>query len=684
MSQPLAPLTPSGQNLQTPATVERRSNYKSSSFESEKYTVQHSFHDDFEDETSNLLSSPFIADIDAENDSPIKDQSLTKRVSPKKQSPHKQQTIPLTEHALRENEGLTRIMKIAEHTTMPIHDPANDTSSTTGGPGFDDTCLSTFSAVPNVDMTNFAKLTQSPKSHTRHNESPSPRRTKDPTTPITNTKSAPYPPPTSPTPRRPAKPSTDLDDSTNLILDFTEQFNANIAPQPYSPTKTPSLRSYKSSLRSPQKQHTTTLSNLLDFDLPAAPTPRSVPSISAREVEALKSSYLSQISSLRATLSGKDAEVSSLKDAINNAEQRVCDALEEARNDREAAEGLRTEREEWEKRHKEMQAVLRGVKEEIWTGEKEKEELVRVAEESEKKLAEAENRVAEVESRLAGLEAGQQSSAAAVEAQKTATDGVNVNGVKATSTPRSGGTNKEVEVAVEKVARELHGLYKKKHEDKVAALKGSYAARWEKKVRELEKKLEEAGRENEELRSARDGTLSRVIVPEGQQQQVEGEREAGGGSEKEQEDKNKRDEEMRELQEQLNGLVQEMDSMKGATGRLEQELEQERKEKGELVAAVEEMLLIQSTATASSGEAAQQQASAASSSNPPNFRGSVSRASGLKKAPGSFGGAGESRIGGLKARSVSGTMGLKSGGSGIMSSIERMGMGRGGGRVMDA
>ena len=48
-----------------------------------------------------------------------------------------------------------------------------------------------------------------------------------------------------------------------------------------------------------------------------------MPSITPRELESLKSNFLSEISSLKASLSGKEAEVQSLKTAVGDAEKRV-------------------------------------------------------------------------------------------------------------------------------------------------------------------------------------------------------------------------------------------------------------------------------------------------------------------------------------------------------------------------
>ena len=74
---------------------------------------------------------------------------------------------------------------------------------------------------------------------------------------------------------------------------------------------------------------------------------------------------------------------------------------------------------------------------------------------------------------------------------------------------------------MERVARELHGLYKSKHETKVAALKKSYEARWEKKIRELETRVEELGEDNERLRIGRDATLTRVAPDDASSKRTE-------------------------------------------------------------------------------------------------------------------------------------------------------------------
>src|SRR4051812_44363957 len=114
----------------------------------------------------------------------------------------------------------------------------------------------------------------------------------------------------SPTPRQGRRDN----DTTNLLLDFTAQIEAFSASRRGSPTRSarqspvksstePNLLSYIQNHRSPAKASSaipTTpssqnrqLLNLLDFELPPPPTPRSVPTVTIRELESLKSTLQS-------------------------------------------------------------------------------------------------------------------------------------------------------------------------------------------------------------------------------------------------------------------------------------------------------------------------------------------------------------------------------------------------------
>ncbi|MCJ1367274.1 hypothetical protein MMC16_006406 [Acarospora aff. strigata] len=574
MSQPLSPLSPSDQNLKSPPTVKRENNsYKSTEIDS--YVKNQPPVSELK-ENNHLGSPPIVAHAGVENVlprkrqlSPSKDQSpnkpppakrhtstaLTEDVlkneddehvkpvvmfeddskrqhsprrgqSPNKGSPAKRHVSTLlTEEALKRNDDLTKSIVIFEDDSGIHYDGESPAKSGFEvGPGYesmDETCFSDFSAVPNADMTAFARLGQSPvKNHAgspakqqrqaQYREPATPRH--GATTPGTVRRPSheDVSPTASPTPRQPG-PVRGAN-TTNLIIDFTEQFNAfSSSKEQASPSRnrrqSPSkynthsdLSSYASGRRTSSARHMPPPStpsqsrpHLLDFDIPPAPTPRSVPTISAREIESMKSGYLSEISSMKATLSGKEAEVNSLKEAVSDAERRVGEALEQIREERGAKESLQADKADWEKRGADLESVLKGVKEQMLRGETDREDLARKLEESERLREEAEMRASEAESRVvvAGTRTSPSSTISSSEFGMI--------------------TIQEKDDAVEKVARELHTVYKKKHEEKVSSLKTSYEKRWDKKIRSLEHQLADAVKENEELRAGKDATFSKIM-----------------------------------------------------------------------------------------------------------------------------------------------------------------------------
>ncbi|KAI9779042.1 MAG: hypothetical protein M1835_004768 [Candelina submexicana] len=633
--------------------------------------------------------------------------------SPAKREHH----IPLTAETLRDNEGLTRAIQsmedTAEDSVIKYYSQEDDTVMTniegrSGFPGMDDTCFSAFSAVPNADMALFAHMGdegatgRSPtKSHRvehtsvpRDGVTPIPRRAvlSTPTTARRRQYEESSLSP-SPTPHRRQQTSrTEDGDTMNLIVDFTEQFNSIANPSHGSspsrrdarPSATKSktisdFAMYTAKARTPSPTKRTNfglstpgearhLTNLLDFDIPPAPTPRSVPSITPRELETLKSGYLSQISSMRATISGRDAEVASLKSDVQDAEKRVGETMEIVREERGAKDGLLAEKADWETRGKEMEDVLSNMKEELARVQDEKEHLEQRLEASERGKEEAEAKKIEFEGRLAGI-----SASGSLTGSSTASE----------SGASSTGSGREVEAAVEKVARELHALYKEKHETKVGALKKSYQNRWEKKIKDLEAKLEDARTENEELRTGRDATFSGPVSTPSE----------GQGCMTPKASRVRAEPISDEQKAQLDLLAKELEGIKTKNSTLQRDLDRERAEKGDLVAAVEEMLAMQAGSSPSSDTSsivstattlvnAGDDATQHSASRLDNLRGSISRASGLR-GPG-FGANGESRIGRMPVpRNGSGGAGGTAGGalgrSGIMSNIERMGRARGAG-----
>ncbi|CAL5868806.1 uncharacterized protein PFLUO_LOCUS3033 [Penicillium psychrofluorescens] len=529
----------------------------------------------------------------------------------------------------------------------------------------DDTCLSTFSAVPNVDMTEFASLRgASPLKAMRNSVAPSPAPTdrRDPATPGTARRA--YRSSVmvdggstvgSPTPRRRQFQQTENPGETPNLLDLTDHMNFlsrnSMQSGRYSSSRRSPLRALRESIRSPSK------ASLLDFDIPPAPTPRSIPTITPRELESLKSGFMSEISSLRATLSGKDAEVASLKKAIADAERRVGEALEEVRNEAARREALEIEQGEWDRRGKEMESVLRSVRAELVEGERERDRLTRKAEEAEKSKEELEGKLVELESQLSAARTSSSTmSGSAAPASKSAED-----------------TAREVQDAVEKVARELHTLYKGKHETKVAALKKSYEGRWEKRVREAENKLATAREEAGRLRSERDAASSESMVATNASMIAR--------------ENDEHETEKRVLEAQIKGLQQEMAALKEDSAHLRSELKSERAEKGELVAAVDEWLAIQQSqpanpvheASVSSPAPAEDNNDEPAEKDCDTLRRSVGRSgsirlpsNGEKRIPryGTSGGHSRTNSGGKSGIAV-----FTPGRGGIMGSIERMGRG---------
>lgn len=572
---------------------------------------------------------------------------------------------------LRNNEGLTKAIAILEDgdsENESLHAEGSHTqmererADSYDEHSMDDTMVSTFSdfsAIP--DMTSFAKLGHTPSRLSALQ--PTPRRNPlNAHTPAKARRPMSYSP--SPTPRAHNYEQYSRDDgNTENLLDFTEQFNnfsgrSRQSPNKngrHSPSKHNTMPDMTSGWPSTPAVNRHTMSNLLDFDIPPAPTPRSMPSITPRELESLKSGFLSEISSLKASLSGKEAEVNSLKTAVGDAEKRVGESMEQVREERDSKEQLAAEKEEWEKRGREMEAVLRNVKEEILHGERERDELEGRLEETERRREAAEVMAQEAESKLAAMRAGK---TPVSDSPKSKSGECSCDG-------------RAVEIAVEKVSRELHTLYKDKHETKVAALKKSYERRWDKKVTELENQVEDLTRENEEIR--RDATMTKVDPKSATLAAEELEKHAA------------RDARVIEMEAELEGLGQVIQSVKHDNSELRQLLEEERVEKNKLVQTVEEMLPVLASFDEMLAEKMNNQPTVTSptakrQSNVENLRGSISRASGLRapsKPPSS---GGESRIGrggfGMPAPARSGSgLGHRSGG--LMAGIERMGSHKG-------
>lgn len=460
-------------------------------------------------------------------------------------------------------------------------------------------------------------------------------------------------------------------DTTNLLLDFTQQFESvssysqqisSVSRQsPNKPNGAPHLLNYLHNQRSPHKGNTPAtpkaknLLNLLDFELPPVPTPRSVPTITIRELESLKSTFASQISSLKATLSGREAEVEALKRAVGDAERRVGEAVEGAREEKSKREFIEKEKEEWERRGREFEEVLKKVRSEVLESEREKTDLAARAQELEERLGEAESRASDAEARAAQAE----SSKVTMDMSSSQADGS--QGPLFTAEQ----VQKQIDDKVHTLSTELHSIYKKKHVTKVAGLKKGFEAKTKEKTAELQARVGELEHQIEDMQAKLDGTFSGVIPADLAA--------AGLSAERREEERLKMEEQAAMIERQkaeIVGRQKELKTVREEYASVMQELERERVEKGELVAAVDEMLALQNDMSTLNANP-----SAPSQVVEEIMKRSIglgsARPTGLTRTGFGFGGAGQSKIGG-----PSGLARPAAGKSRMMSNIERMGSGR--------
>ncbi|RMZ78320.1 hypothetical protein DV738_g3951, partial [Chaetothyriales sp. CBS 135597] len=487
--------------------------------------------------------------------------------------------------------------------------------------GLDDTVgdLSTISAIP-TDLTRFASLRNSPtKTHQQQQQQLqqmdgwSPSRKQQHRTSIVNSPGSTQRPlqllcrtnsnadDDEATPNKPQQQQQqpNSNGSPTDLLNFTLPIQAPIPPPGSAPrgirrnpsgrgpfpvrvNPSPTHRSQASidreraSGRSPQKAEPATPArhrhsmyalnslgaDLLDIDLEPMATPRSIPSITPRELESLRSELQSRISGLEATLSGKEAEVLALKRAITDAEVRAGKFSEELRTERAAREEMQQSRDELERRSREMEEVLREIKQNAFVDAREKDKLRRQVEEGERRFEESEVKILELTASLDTLRSQRIKSSPNIDLA--------------------------VKNATESVARELHALYKTKHERKVADLKLSYEKRWLKQVEQLRLELKASQDQVAKLQTEMEATLSGVIPGQSEAalSKMEGQIE-----------------ELRRWNDELTaqkkvaeaegaGWKGQVDSLTAETDSLRRDLERERVEKGDLVAQIDEFLAL--------------------------------------------------------------------------------------------
>jgi peptidoglycan hydrolase CwlO-like protein len=324
--------------------------------------------------------------------------------------------------------------------------------------------------------------------------------------------------------------------------------------------------------------------NLLDFELPPPPTPRSLPTVTIRELESLKSTFQSQISSLSASLSGREAEVDSLAKAVSDAERRVGEAQETVREERSAREYAEAQMIDWKKKGEEVQTLLQDVQAEMARNDDERELLLQRLAESERRADDAEARSSDLETKV-------------IEAESKNVDMTtfihNDDGEENKKIYSELECQTAIAEKVNEVARDLHSAYKAKHEKKIKALKDNYQKKADERCKELKVQIGRLERQVQEAERKQDDTFSNVIPGGSSGGCTKCSGEGSSNSVSNTADLQKLESqraEIENLKAKLAGLQSELQSLRQSNESLMVDLEAERVEKGELVAAAEQML----------------------------------------------------------------------------------------------
>lgn len=418
----------------------------------------------------------------------------------------------------------------------PLSEAAQNIGTPNDYGSTDETSYSAFPAVSITDLTRFARLGKSTSKRSKASSTKNPRKTlyNENDTPRQDAMKTPATarqrifndgfPSRSPSPTLRGPTAAPAKETTNLILDFTDQFNALSSSNRFvssSRTRRPEAsnsqsqaelidfaaeKSMSSARRmSPVKGRYQT--HLLDFDIELEPTPQPAATISIGELESLKSAHMAEIAALKASLSGKEAELKSLQAVNADAERRADEAAKQVREERRLKKALEAEKADWIKRGTKMEQKLKKMQGEMSRCERVRADLEAQLEESESRREAADTRVKETAMWVSEYERRtEQAEMRANQAElqlttMTHTSSWTGNGSDAavSNTGEVTINHPFVKAILHQATHELHTRYQVKHHEKLAKLKANFEKQCTAIVDDLELTIREASEQNDEL-----------------------------------------------------------------------------------------------------------------------------------------------------------------------------------------
>jgi DNA repair exonuclease SbcCD ATPase subunit len=320
-------------------------------------------------------------------------------------------------------------------------------------------------------------------------------------------------------------------------------------------------------------------------------------------VEELKATFNSQVAQLKAQLSGREVEVDGLRTAVEETEARCAELSNILKDQKEKFEEEKRAWEEVKVELRELFEAEKAEKESISSRLVEKEIAVETLH---GELGEKDTEVKNLKKRLRDTEDELERTREEVIRVKTEADtAAAATPVAPLSAPAifdEEAADRRTQETVERVARELHNLYKARHETKVASLKKRYESRWENQVAALQQQVEALSRKNEELTKELEQKSVEQLKADMEFAPVKvGGDEAAEAAKAREEEAAKREEAAKAREEEAKkreeaAAKREEELMKRVTA-LEKQLDEEREERNGVIALADELLALHSRLT---------------------------------------------------------------------------------------